>query len=127
MGRRIEPLISVVFGDFFVRVVVLVRDVPADDPVEATATAEPCAICETAAGLIFHCAACGTLEPQPMGCAQRVSTRCEHCDSPELFAGGPFFLKKREGLLVFLHMAAHRQGACRRCASRRCKQRDGGT
>ena len=36
LGRTIEPLLSVVFADFFVRVIVVVRDAPSDEKADAS-------------------------------------------------------------------------------------------
>ena len=74
-NRRIEPLVSVVFADFFVRVVVRVHAV-FEDANQPTGDV----------GDVHHCAACGTLAARP------TVSECEHCGRRAMTTGGPFFL-----------------------------------
>ena len=80
VGRTIEPLLSVAFADFFVRVIVIVRDACGD----ASLTAPM--------GLVHRCSGCACLSVQPLGGAQSVGRACRHCGGVDQVTGGPFYV-----------------------------------
>jgi len=117
LGRHAEPLLGVVFADFFVRVIVRVRDDDdgvkemadeadgadgadeadgaggADEAKDAAPEATPArSSIGSCSGLLVRCCGCGTLHGQLLGGEQRVGTRCEHCGSSHLESGGPIYL-----------------------------------
>ena len=117
LGRHAEPLLGVVFADFFVRVIVRVRDDDdgvkemadeadgadeadeadgaggADEAKDAAPEATPSrSSIGSCSGLLVRCCGCGTLHGQLLGGEQRVGTRCEHCGSAHLESGGPIYL-----------------------------------
>ena len=117
LGRHAEPLLGVVFADFFVRVIVRVRDDDdgvkemadeadgadeadeadgaggADEAKDAAPEATPSrSSIGSCSGLLVRCCGCGTLHGQLLGGEQRVGTRCEHCGSSHLESGGPIYL-----------------------------------